>query len=330
MITEITPVVFENRNKVKLVGTLYKPKITKNKHALILINPGVKGRVGPQRLYIKIANLFVARGFGVLRLDAAGLGDSEGIIREELTREFFLSVEQGRLVNDVEDAIDWLSNKHGFSNYIIGGLCGGAISALLTAFTNYQVKAILGLGLPVSMEKDGFDNLKNFVSWYINFYKSRIFHGSFWHIKLLNKNTYQLLLLVLDHIVKKIWKKTKIFISTKKTISIKTISEKNLKKNEINPLVLEALRKFSKNRKVLLIYGENDKLYWELKEYVLKKYFKELILLDKNVDIHIIKNANHEVTLQEWKEKMFIIISEWLESLGFDQLNKNNEYVYVQ
>lgn len=327
MITRIVPVRFENRSGITLFGTLYKPEINVEGNALILINPGVKGRVGPQRLYIKIAKIFAERGFGVLRLDASGLGDSEGSIEEETTRDFFLSVEQGRLVCDIEDAVDWLNKTYGYETYILGGLCGGAISALFAASTMRRVKAVLGLGMPVSMEGTGFSEVKNLFSWYLRFYRKGFFYGSFWYIKIFNRITYKMLLIMVKneifHFFKKRW--NDFFVKDEKP---KNYYRNRIKGSDINPFFLKAICNFSRNYKVLLIYGSNDRLYWEFEEKFIKVYEGEYKKIEKNLEVKKIENANHELTLCEWKNKMEKIIADWLNELGYYKRYDENRYMY--
>ena len=41
------------------------------------------------------------------------------------------------------------ANKHGIEKFILSGLCGGAITGLLTSEHDTRVEALLGLGMPV-------------------------------------------------------------------------------------------------------------------------------------------------------------------------------------
>src|SRR5215472_19382863 len=47
-----------------------------DKPGVILLNPGIVHRVGPGRIYVKIARALAAKGFVVLRFDFSGIGDS--------------------------------------------------------------------------------------------------------------------------------------------------------------------------------------------------------------------------------------------------------------
>ena len=47
-----------------------------------MLSPGIKMRVGPERLYRRMSEAFVAQGYSVFRFDYHGLGDSEGTLPE--------------------------------------------------------------------------------------------------------------------------------------------------------------------------------------------------------------------------------------------------------
>lgn len=81
---------------------------------------------------------------------------------------------------------------------------------------------------------------------------------------------------------------------------------------------------------MLLIYGNNDRLYWEFKEKYLKKYENKYKTISKNITVYEIEDANHELTLTEWQDRMERIISSWLTELGYHRLAKENQYVYVE
>src|SRR5260370_40275597 len=65
--------------KKSLVGVVTDPPTTTGNHLrppVILLNPGIVHRVGPGRIYVKIALALVAAGFVVLRFDFSVIGGS--------------------------------------------------------------------------------------------------------------------------------------------------------------------------------------------------------------------------------------------------------------
>lgn len=118
--------------------------------AALLLCSGVKTRVAPHRLYRKLAAAFVARGVPVLRVDFAGLGDSEGEWPDPSLDAIYGLTERGHCVDDVRSAFDWLEARCGIRRFIAGGLCGAAVTALHVALRDSRLSALYAIGLPAT------------------------------------------------------------------------------------------------------------------------------------------------------------------------------------
>jgi hypothetical protein len=118
--------------------------------AALLLCSGVKTRVAPHRLYRKLAATFVARGIPVLRVDFAGLGDSEGDWPEHSLDAIYGLTERGHCTGDVRSAFDWLEAGFGIRRFIAGGLCGAAVTALHVAPRDSRLAALYAIGLPAT------------------------------------------------------------------------------------------------------------------------------------------------------------------------------------
>ena len=134
MSARMHPVRFANRQGLTLVGIVHEPSLERGTDvAIVLLSPGIKNRVAPHRLYNKMADRFVQQGYWVLRFDFYGLGDSEGVIGEEYLADLYGSVGLGRYVGDTWAAMDWMRDNYPVQRFIVGGLCGGAITGVLAA-----------------------------------------------------------------------------------------------------------------------------------------------------------------------------------------------------
>ena len=122
--------------------------------AAVLLPPGVKTRVGPHRLNRKLAQAFLSRGIPVLRTEFFGLGDSGGEIADTSLDRMYRAVQLGSNVDDARVALDWLERELGVRRFVVGGLCGAAITALLAAQSDERIAALYAIGLPVTLEKD--------------------------------------------------------------------------------------------------------------------------------------------------------------------------------
>src|SRR5690606_13527989 len=77
--TPVSPEVTETLHGFgdALVGTITRPLgRTTRTTALVLLNGGMSHRMGPFWLYVRMARRLAAQGYGVVRLDQSGMGDS--------------------------------------------------------------------------------------------------------------------------------------------------------------------------------------------------------------------------------------------------------------
>ena len=105
--------------------------------AILMLNVGTNHRVGPNRLYVKMARAWAARGYRSLRFDLAGIGDSRTAAGYATTRLY----SKGSTV-DVGAAIERLSGL-GVQRFILVGLCSGAYVAFQTALADPRVTGLV-------------------------------------------------------------------------------------------------------------------------------------------------------------------------------------------
>lgn len=105
--------------------------------AILMLNVGTNHRVGPNRLYVKMARAWAARGYRSLRFDLAGIGDSRSAAGYANTRLY----SKGSTV-DVGAAIERLSGL-GVRRFILVGLCSGAYVAFQTALADPRVTGLV-------------------------------------------------------------------------------------------------------------------------------------------------------------------------------------------
>lgn len=129
-----------------LVGVITDPASSgagepSGRTAVVLLNAGLLHRVGPNRLYVKLARRLAAKGVVVLRFDLSGIGDS----RSALEPTGF----EDRAVAETKAAMDLLASTRGIGRFVVGGLCSGADNALRAASLDPRITG-LALLEPVS------------------------------------------------------------------------------------------------------------------------------------------------------------------------------------
>jgi uncharacterized protein len=312
MTTNQSPVTFANKNGIRLFGILHLPQTAERSDtAIILLSPGVKMRTGPHRLYRRMTELFTSLGFPVLRFDFFGLGDSEGQMDEKLLADVYNHMEVGRFVNDAIDAMDWMQKNHGYSRFIMSGLCGGAVSGLLAGSRDKRVVGLLSLGItPVLVSKAADPALYMTVGQLTELRKGYIGKlldpKSIWRVLTLQSD-YRLAWKSLTAPLKDRWKQ--------KSTNLATLSENTdkLADDNANPLFPPAFFEMtSSGRPLMLIFGGSDRLNWEFQEKFVSRHSERLKKEKDMYDVHIIPNANHILSLRKWEKEMLDVARNWL------------------
>jgi len=142
--------VLQFGNDARLFGILTLPSLpvhqTQKLPVFVFLSCGVLHRVGPQRLYVRLARTLAQFGFSSLRVDLTGRGDSPG--RPELRNE-------RSLMADYKEIVSILELRFGQSQLVLGGLCSGADNALMLAQADQRVIGLLLMD-PTFHPEDGF------------------------------------------------------------------------------------------------------------------------------------------------------------------------------
>jgi pimeloyl-ACP methyl ester carboxylesterase len=310
----IETVTFTNRQGALLFGVFQRPENPRPDIAVIFLSPGIKNRVGPHRLYVKMADRFLRSGFPILRVDPEGLGDSEGEIDQALTADVYASIQLGRYIEDTISMMDWAERQMGVKRLILAGLCGGAITALLAAERDDRVRAILALGIPCTLDSSGVDPARYITSQQLGSirqkYIAKLLNPEAWLRLLSFKSDYKLLLRSLLQPLKKRLK-AKPSEAPRRDGAAPAPPNSNL-----NPHFHRTFSNFIARRKMLLLFSGADRLYWEFEEKYLSLYQAAIEPYAHNYRIEIVPDANHVFSFTEWQEKMLAISDGWLEEIS--------------
>jgi alpha-beta hydrolase superfamily lysophospholipase len=126
----------------RLFGVLTEPLGARQELTALLLNAGPQRRTGPNRMWVEIARRWAASGVCTLRLDLAGIGDSDGD-GAALARvtEFYKQayVEQARA------ALEMLGERGLPERFVVLGLCAGCYWAANAALEDERVAAVIML-----------------------------------------------------------------------------------------------------------------------------------------------------------------------------------------
>ncbi len=318
----IQPVTFANRDGLRLVGMLHEPEADGRRDvAIVLLSPGVKTRVAPHRLYNKLAAALTGQGFTVLRFDFYGLGDAEGEVPLRHLRDLYGSVALGRYVGDTRDALDWLAKTHGFSRFIVGGLCGGALTGLLTAPGDPRVAGILALGLPVMLDSADLDPRQFMTVGQLTSLRSRYLQKALdpkaWLRVLGGKTDFRLMLKSFGTLFKPTASKpaTPAAPAPSPAASTPAAGPPAPIPANMNPHFAPAFFSTAeRGRPMLVLFSEADRLYWEFDEKFVTPNRQRFDACAGQIDLHVIKSANHVLTFEPWQAEMQAHLRRWLET----------------
>lgn len=302
--TTIEGVFFDNKNGKRLFGILHTPEETRTDAAVLLLSPGIKNRVAPHRLYVKMAHRFCELGFPVFRFDPEGVGDSEGELQERLTADIYGSIQVGRFINDTISAMDWLERKYKVSRFILSGLCGGAITGLLAGAKDNRVDGLLSLGMPVILDSSRIDRTKYITDGELeglkDLYVQKRFSPRAWARFFTFRSDYRVIFKILAKAIEAKVLGTQNQNNSRDVPSEVSSPEVNGNFNRLFPTAFRRMAHSS--RRMLLIFGENDRLYWEFDEKFVKPYGQELMTCNHTVELHLCKDARHILEFS-WEQK---------------------------
>lgn len=300
------PVRFANPAGQVLHGMLHEPASEAARGVcILLLSPGVKGRVGPHRLYLKLAQPLVAAGFHVLRFDYYGLGDSEGDLGERVMADMYNSIQGGRYVEDTIAAMDWMHRHHGIERFVGSGLCGGSISALLTAVRDRRIDSLLGIGLPSTLE-GGAQNFDRFMTrgqlrQEGRGYLRKIFRAEAWMRFLSGRSGY-------THIIRSV--RELLFPSKAKPAPVAP----GAVPDNANPLFAPAfLRLLGTKRPILLVFSSGDRHRFNFGEKFEERFAAEIARTGHGWQLHVIDGANHVMSDPRWIDEMLAVTTAWLD-----------------
>ncbi len=292
-----TTIVFGKERS--LVGIVTQPDgIQASPIAVILLNAGLIPRVGPNRLYVRLARHLAQMGLLVLRFDLSGVGDSG-------TRTDKMPFEQA-IVDDTRQAMDELARSYGVNNFIFMGHCSGAAQSFLMGLQEDRVKGVVLLN-PQANRQDWqeYDRKRKVQQHYQNYYgKQVLIDKKRWRKFLTGKADYRS---IFRNIFKDVlWSKltTGIFRTRSKIQGYST------KPDIVQQRVIDGLQTLGSRQIPLLFIYSFGNTGFELLQVMLGKQFDTLIH-SSQVQLETIEGADHTFTLRNSQDRVLELIGNW-------------------
>jgi alpha-beta hydrolase superfamily lysophospholipase len=171
------PVYFNS--EAVLFGIVTEPRQGENRRrAVIMLNAGADHHIGANGMHVELARHWARRGYVVLRMDLAGIGDS-GTRPGRPDNEVFPPA----VLDDIATAIEFLRSRYRAGDITLFGVCSGAYHALRAAVAGMPVNRILMVNPQNYFWKQGtkLDDLQLAeVVRNPGIYSRQVFSGSAW------------------------------------------------------------------------------------------------------------------------------------------------------
>ena len=158
-----------------LLGILSEPENSESDYpCVLLLNSGMIHKIGPNRLYVKLARTLVKSGYKVFRFDFSGVGDSPIAIENE--GDFETSARK-----NTQEAMDFLNSLQGMDRFILFGICSGADISFQTGAFDKRVSGIITInGYLVENASKNYSDSDISRSITLRYYKKNMFNLTRW------------------------------------------------------------------------------------------------------------------------------------------------------
>jgi hypothetical protein len=315
-VTEARAITFRDGDGRTLFGTLHVPEARKPElPVVVLFSPGAKMRVGPGRLYVPLTEMLNTLGYVVLRCDFYGLGDSEGELDETLLVDVYSNIQVGRYVADGQVALEWLRRELGATRFIVGGLCGGALTGLLVAEREPSIEALLSIGMTVTLDSDSAMPSKYLTKFELlhlrQGYIAKLFNPRAWLRLLTFRSDFGVIVRsMLAGFARKQGPAEAATPASTPTLSAEQLAN-------VNPLFPTAWFAFlGRGGKALMVFSEKDRMLGDWREKFVDLYPAQVRQFAPQVVEHVVMGANHVLSERRWQEEMHDVARRWLGALS--------------
>lgn len=266
-----------------LVGILTLPEKANRKTtdpAVIILNSGLLHRVGPNRIYVRMARELAAAGITVFRFDFAGVGDSE---KDNSQRSY-----EERNIAATRAAMDILEKKQNIASFMITGICSGADISFQTARVDNR---IIGIA-PID-----FFSLPS-TAYLLNAYKKRLITPRSWGNLFSGKSE-----------IFGVFKKIFTNVTFLKTAAASDNTDPNAQKNLEADIVAGFQELTDRELNLRFLFSAGSPAYFNYQTIFAKKIAPLSAAGKFNVDYF--ETADHGFTLQYHQQQLIDAIKDW-------------------
>lgn len=302
-------VTFRNKNNQLLFGILHIPEDqgSASRIGINILNPGLKNRVAPNRINVKMARMFCAMGFYVFRSDPFGLGDSEGELEtHESVMDLWGMIQRGLFVSDTLVANEFFIQEAGLDQLILVGQCGAAVTGMLVGAEDTRIEGMILVDSPVRLLSSQVDMSDILVETHrpsemMIYYAKKILDGRSWVNLFSFKSNFGGLWSLLRRTAYS-------FFRRKKNSGAEFIFSERFNKK-----FLEAFCDFmDRKKKIYFLFAENDFALKEFQQDMQENFLNRKSRYQSQYQIGVIADANHVYTEEKWQDDLLGRMNVWL------------------
>jgi hypothetical protein len=255
--------------------------------AIIFLNAGLTHRVGPNRLYVKLARKIATQGIKSLRFDFSGIGDSP-------PRTDKIPFEQYAVQETIE-VMNYLEDYMNIKQFIVAGMCSGADVGFQATCRDHRIIGLIGINGTFIVEGD-INQMKEYAENRIRrrYYRKHLFSRASWYRLLSGQSHY---LNICKSIVKKVW--------------FSRMRQRNTKPKGNYLRYYRSI--INRGASILLIYSEGS-LAFDIFQLNIQSYVNVLSRSGR-FHVEIFPNVDHSFT-PIWSQELLIsTVSHWLSAI---------------
>jgi len=300
-----------NRLGETMYGIVHRPE-TPNGGMVVLFNIGLHYRTSHSRMFVRLARHLRGAGFTVARMDLSRVGYAQGEIRTERAIDMYDAVQTGLFREDAERGLARLRERYQPKRLVLVGLCGGALTATITAASDGKADGVVFIAGPVTVTSAEAELSTMHIfeaDQMLSMYSRRVLNPGAWLRFFSGKSDYHDLLGAL---------KTK-FVDLRSRLRPRSrddtpVAEREENKGDIlNRVFLAALdRLLNAGRQVLFVMPELDRATYDFDRLYLRTFNRRYADRQDQHRIVRIPKANHTFSSIASSRMLFETIEQWL------------------
>ncbi|MCK4538379.1 MAG: alpha/beta hydrolase [Candidatus Krumholzibacteria bacterium] len=293
----------------------------------VFTHGGLIGMNGAFRFNTRAARRLARSGYPAICCDTHGMGRSGGSIENQEQRVLFRDICAGLFAGDVHSAALYLKEKASVEKVALFGVCGGAITNILSHSTYEDIDESILLSVPVMLPSLDYGEVRmseGFAKFYLGLYLRKIFNPVAWYRFITGKSETdkigKSLNVALGGMIRKLsggGRKTGTDVAAKKEVrGGLSVSVPGAGDLQFNRGFLDAYSRITgRDGRVYFIFGEHDNFKYEFNSEFVDAMPEEYQAGIEAITVEEITHANHMYTLREWQD---IIIDKCMTWIALD------------